>query len=98
VIVRKEGFDGTVVLEFPEYIAAKGLVATSGVERITSRLAYVGRKAREFEEVKIYARATVDGKTVRREVAACNEYEQAFAWRHLVPARSFLLRANRKRR
>ena len=93
VIVRKDGFKGKVVLEFPENITANDIVATSGVERISSKLTYAGRKKLEFKEVRIFAKAEVGGEIVRREVVACDEYEQAFAWRHLVPARSFVLRA-----
>jgi len=92
-IVRKEGFTGSVTLEFPKDVKARGNVATSGVDRISVMLTYVGRKPLEMHKVKISARGKVDGRMVRREVVPCDEYEQAFAWRHLVPAESFLMRA-----
>ena len=92
VIVRKDGYNGTVTLEFPKEIAAKNCVATSGVERITTLVKYASRKYSELKPIKIFARGISNGKILRREVVACDEYEQAFAWRHLVPAQSFLLR------
>ena len=92
-IVRKEGFTGTVVLEFPNDVRARGNVATSGVDRISVMLTYVGRKPLELQKVKISARGRIAGEIVRREVVPCDEYEQAFAWLHLVPAESFLMRA-----
>ena len=92
-VVRKEGFTGSVTLEFPKDVKARGNVATSGVDRISVMLTYVGRKPLEMRKVKVSARGKVDGRIVRREVVPCDEYEQAFAWRHLVPAESFLMRA-----
>ena len=92
-IVRKEGFTGTVVLEFPKDVRARGNVATSGVDRISVMLTYVGRKPLELQTVKITARGKIGGKVVRKGVVPCDEYEQAFAWLHLVPAESFLMRA-----
>ena len=41
--------------------------------------------------VEVFASAEIDGHTVRVPVLPCDEYEQAFAWKHLVPAESFLL-------
>ena len=93
VIVRKDGFDGKVTLEFPQDVTAAERTAASGVERMTAMLIYTGRKPLDFNAVRIFARGTIRGKTLRKEVVACDEYEQAFAWRHLVPAKSFLLRA-----
>ena len=92
-VVRKEGFTGSVTLEFPKDVKARGNVATSGVDRISVMLTYVGRKPLDMRKVKVSARGKVDGRIVRREVVPCDEYEQAFAWRHLVPAESFLMRA-----
>ena len=92
-VVRKEGFTGSVTLEFPKDVKARGNVATSGVDRISVLLTYVGRKPLDMRKVKVSARGKVDGRIVRREVVPCDEYEQAFAWRHLVPAESFLMRA-----
>ena len=92
-IVRKEGFGGSVTLEFPKGVKARCNVATSGVERITAELTYVGGREVKPCHVKVFARGRINGETVRKEVVPCNEYEQAFAWRHFVPSRSFVMRA-----
>ena len=39
----------------------------------------------------MFATAKIDGRTVRVPVVPCDEYEQAFAWKHLVPAETFLM-------
>ena len=93
VIVRKEGFAGTVTLEFPKDVKARGHVATAGVDRVSAVITYVGRKPVELCSVKVAARAKIGGRMVRRNVVPCDEYEQAFAWKHLVPAKSFVMRA-----
>ena len=38
------------------------------------------------------AKASIDGETVQVPVIPCDEYEQAFAWHHFVPAEAFLFR------
>lgn len=93
VVVRKEGFTGPVTLEFPKDIRADNVVATAGVERVSARLTYAGGKVKGPTDVKIFAWATVNGRRVRGAVVPCDEYEQAFAWRHLVPAKSFVMQA-----
>ena len=92
-VLRKEGFKGDVTIEFPKGVVARGNVATAGVERLTVTLTYVGRTSIDVGPVKVLAKGLIDGKTVRRQVVPCDEYEQAFAWRHLVPAKSFVMRA-----
>lgn len=93
VIVRREGFAGAVTLEFPKDVKARGHVATAGVDRVSAMITYVGRKPVELCSVKIAARAKIGGRMVRRNVVPCDEYEQAFAWKHLVPSKSFVMRA-----
>ena len=91
-ILRKDGFVGTVTLEFPDDVRAKNAVATSGVDVITAELFYAGKRSAKPHPVKIFARAEIGGQTVRVPVVPCDEYEQAFAWHHLVPTADFLLR------
>ena len=98
IVLRKDGFDGAVTIDFPESIRARNCTATSGVEKITAKLSYVGDRFGVIEPVAFSAHAEIGGKIVRVPVTPCDEYEQAFAWRHLVPAKTFLLRAVRGRR
>ena len=91
-VLRRDGFTGDVTIEFPENIRAKNAVATSGVDTVTAVLLYTGKHPKAVQPIKLSAKATIGGKTVRVPVIPCDEYEQAFAWRHLVPAKDFLFR------
>ena len=93
-IVRRDGFEGDVLMEFPKGIKpAAPCVATSGVERVTAKLYYRGEETLDMKPVNITARAKIGGKPVRVPVIPCDEYEQAFAWKHLLPAKTFLATA-----
>ena len=91
-IRRKDGFDGKVTIEVPSDIRAQNNVITSGVDEVAAFLTYKGTFGKEIQPIKIFASATIGGKTVRHPVMPCDEYEQAFAWKHLVPAEEFLFR------
>ena len=91
-IRRKDGFTGNVTIEAPQDIRIQANVITSGVDEVTSYLTYKGTVGKEIQPIKIFASAVVDGQTVRHPVMPCDEYEQAFAWKHLVPAEEFLFR------
>ena len=91
-IIRKDGFDGRVKIEFADYMQPKSCVATSGVDVVKTKLQYSGKGKMEIGPVELFASATIDGRHVRKPVIPCDEYEQAFAWHHLVPAKSFLVR------
>lgn len=91
-ILRHDGFAGDVTIEFPKNIHAKNAVATSGVETVAAELLYLGKRQEAVQPIRLFARATIGGRMVRMPVIPCDEYEQAFAWRHLVPAKSFLFR------
>ena len=89
---RTDGFTGNVKLEFPQDIRVQNGVITSGVDTTFAMLTYVGQRTMEVQPIKVFASATIGGKTVRHPVMPCDEYEQAFAWKHLVPAEEFLFR------
>ena len=89
---RMDGFTGDVKLEFPQDIRVQNGVITSGVDTTFAMLTYVGQRTMEVQPIKVFASATIGGKTVRHPVMPCDEYEQAFAWKHLVPAEEFLFR------
>ena len=91
-ILRKDGFTGTVKLEFPEGIRAQNAVATSGVDTVTAELFYTKKRPSPLQTINLYAQANIEGETVQVPVIPCDEYEQAFAWHHFVPAEAFLFR------
>ena len=90
-VLRHDGFAGTVKLEFPKEVRCVGGVATSGVDVVTVQLFAKGARIPVPQPTEVFASAKIGGKTVRVPVLPCDEYEQAFAWRHLVPAESFLI-------
>ena len=91
-IRRTDGFDGKVTIEVPSDIRIQNNVITSGVDEVASFLTYKGTFGKEIQPIKLFASATINGRTVRHPVMPCDEYEQAFAWKHLVPAEDFLFR------
>ena len=91
-IRRMDGFSGNVKLEVPADIRIQNGVITSGVDMVTAVLSYTGSVGKELQPMKIFAAAMINGQTVRHPVMPCDEYEQAFAWKHLVPAEEFLFR------
>ena len=91
-IRRKDGFNGNVKLDAPVDIRIQNGVITSGVDTVFATLSYTGSIGKEIQPIKLFASATIGGKTVRHPVMPCDEYEQAFAWKHLLPAEDFLFR------
>ena len=91
-VLRKDGFDGSVEIEVPKTmrLAAK-CVATAGVEKVSANIFYKGKRLAQPQPATITACATIGGRKVRVPVVPCDEYEQAFAWHHLVPAGEFIL-------
>lgn len=87
-IDRREGFDGEVkILDTPE-VAFKGGVIPAGSNEVSivaiGRMAETGRS-----EIEIFAEGLVNGEPMKRRVVPADEAEQAFAWTHLVPTRTF---------
>ena len=93
-VVRKDGFAGDVVIEPPKGLAARitDNVISSGVDRVTASITFIGRGYRATMPCTLFAHAEINGQIVCVPIIPCDEYEQAFAWRHLVPAESFKLR------
>ena len=94
-VIRKDGFDGAVTIEFDGPIRAKNCVVKPGENKATASLFYARRQPLDAHPVKLFAKATIGGREVRVPVIPCDEYEQAFAWHHLVPAKHFLLSGGR---
>ncbi len=91
-VVRKDGFTGDIAIGGPTFLKFSNHVVTSGVDQVTASLEYVGRGRMPTTRCDLFATATINGKKVEVPVIPCDEYEQAFAWKHLVPAETFLVR------
>lgn len=94
VLVRRDGFSGSVKLV--DSTAVRFYRASSSSNIINAALSPLPWDFRIESGLKIMAEATIDGVRRRVPVQPCDEYEQAFAWKHLLPARSFVLQRNRK--
>ena len=92
-VVRSNGFSGDVTIEAPECATISNNVITAGMDRVTAALTAHTPVSVHVTPYTLYAHATINGQTVRVPIVPCDEYEQAFAWKHLVPAETFLLRA-----
>ena len=90
VMARRRGSPLDAVLTLRR--ESDGATIPEGADAVTTRLFYTGRRMLPIQSVGLYARAEVCGRTMRVPVTPCDEYEQAFAWTHLVPAEAFLLR------
>ena len=90
-VVRRDGFGGDVRIEFPKEVRCDGCVATSGVDVVTAQVFGNGMWIPEPRPTELFAAAEIGGVIVRTPVVPCDEYEQAFAWKHLVPAETFLV-------
>lgn len=90
-VVRCDGFNGDVKLEFPYEVRGVGGVITSGVDVVTAQLYSKGPPVAAPRPAAIFATAEIEGSIIRVPVMPCDEYEQAFAWKHLVPAEAFIL-------
>ncbi len=94
VLERRHGFTGDVELVFPAGVQAVEKCAfTGGVERVTAKLVYRGLEKADMRQVKMTALAKVGDEILLVPVLPCDEYEQAFAWKHLLPASAFTLNA-----
>ena len=91
-VVRKDGFTGDIAIGGPAFLKFSNHVVTSGVDQVTASLEYVGRGRMPITRCDLFATATINGEKVEVPVIPCDEYEQAFAWKHLVPAETFLVR------
>ena len=92
-VIRHEGFDGPVRLEESPYFRFSPSVIPAGTNTIK---VYVGiREARDFKPmpVEIKASAEINGVRQTVRVQPADEYNQAFAWDHLLPAESFIFKA-----
>ena len=92
-VIRRDGFDGSVHLE------ANGLVRFGRAEippasnRVSTTIVSLLKRPAAPTNLTLTASAVVDGRREQVLVVPANEYNQAFAWDHLVPARRFVLKS-----
>lgn len=88
-VLRKDGFTGEIKLEPTEYF--KFVPSVIPAESNSVRVVAVAQQLQQCPicDLEVVASAMINGRKVRTPVMPANEYNQAFAWNHLVPARSF---------
>ncbi|MGN0846421.1 MAG: hypothetical protein ACI4RA_03440 [Kiritimatiellia bacterium] len=91
-VIRRDGFDGSVTLEENAAVKFVPNVIPASSNRMDVTAVCKLQAPCEPTNVVITASAVVNGVHVAVPVTPANEYNQAFAWDHLVPARAFALR------
>lgn len=90
-VIRRDGFDGDVKLEENDFFRFQPNVIPASSNEVTVTAISKFNRAVAPTNVTILASGVVNGVHVEVPVVPANEYNQAFAWDHLVPARSFML-------
>ena len=88
-VIRRDGFSGDVRLEENEFFRFKPDIVPAASNRVSVSVISKVKKGRPPQAVEIFA---TDGAT-RVPVRPADEYNQAFAWDHLLPAQTFRFKA-----
>lgn len=90
-IVRRDGFADDVRLEENEFLRFRPNVIPAGSNSVVVAAFSKRRAPCAATNIVIWASA-VHNPRLRTSVSPANKYNQAFAWDHYVPARSFVFR------
>lgn len=88
-VVRRDGFDGSVTLEENDFVKFKPNVIPAASNRVVVTAISKLQKPLAPTNMTLTASAVVNGVRMTVPVTPADEYNQAFAWNHLVPARTF---------
>ena len=88
-VVRSGGFDGPVkLLETSDFRFAPPVIP-AGTNMLKVALVAKQRNPQNVKELQFSASAQINGKTQTVRIQPADEYNQAFAWDHLLPAHAF---------
>ena len=91
-VVRSGGFDGPVELdETPDFRFAPAVIP-AGTNMLKVALISKQRRPQPVQELQFSASAQINGRTQTVRIQPADEYNQAFAWDHLLPAHAFDVR------
>ncbi len=93
-VLRIDGFDGEIEIAVKDPSTGfriHGGLIPAGCERICMTLQAPKNATKEPVDLKLEGRAVVNGQPVCRPVVAAEDRMQAFLYRHLVPAESFMV-------
>lgn len=88
-VVRRDGFDGAVTLEENEFVKFKPNVIPAESNRVVVTAVSKLQKPLAPTNMTLTASAVVNGSRMTVSVTPADEYNQAFAWDHLIPAPTF---------
>ena len=92
--LRKDGFDGEIALSFrgdPEGVLLDGGLVPAGQDNVRVTLALASWLRGERLSLRLEGQATIAGEEVVRRAVPADDMMQAFAYRHLVPAKELTL-------
>ena len=91
-VVRSGGFDGPVELDETPDFRFSPAVIPAGTNMLKVALISKQRRPQPVQELQFNASAQVNGKTQTVRIQPADEYNQAFAWDHLLPSHAFDVR------
>ena len=92
VFVVRNGFNGPVELdETPDFRFAPAVIP-AGTNMLKVALISKSRASQPVQELQFTASAQIGGKTHMVRIQPADEYNQAFAWDHLLPTHAFDVR------
>ncbi|MBI5864949.1 MAG: PPC domain-containing protein [Planctomycetes bacterium] len=92
--LRKDGFSGEIDLQLkdaPAGFKLSGARIPAGRDQVRLTIAAPRQRADSPLTMHLEGRARIDGRTISREAAPADDMMQAFLYRHLVPAQTFML-------
>ena len=91
-VVRSGGFDGPVELDETPDFRFSPAVIPAGTNMLKVALISKQRRPQPVQELQFTASAQVNGKAQTVRIQPADEYNQAFAWDHLLPSHAFDVR------
>lgn len=91
-VIRRDGFVGDVRLEPNAFVTFNRPLIPAASNRVSVVVVNRRQEVEPATNMSFFASAQIDGRRVTVPVVPANEYNQAFAWDHLVPARDFLFK------
>jgi hypothetical protein len=88
--LRRDGFSGDIALALkgaPEGFTLSGAWVPAGQDEVRATLTMPATPPKEPVSLRLEGRATIEGREVSHPVVPAEDMMQAFAYRHLVPAK-----------
>ena len=92
-VIRRDGFKEPIKLKATPPLELRPAVIPANTNALTVTVISRAGRERPPQPVEITATAALNGGTAMVPVIPCDEYNQAFAWDHLLPARHFLFKS-----